>query len=244
VEDDKKIVINVADGKEISIREGKLADQLPVLPPEKIHLSGDIMSIANYLAVRKDNAEGIQVVDIKKVVVEVNKTALQIVMKLDPESAYGATVTAKLEMAPEVKQFNINATTRYNRKQLHDLLKFNRIFFSDRNVHNTVLAGLAKVRFLTAAEIDQASDNKGNRQNSVKVETTADGFTDRFTLSIPLFKGFDKENVEIEICYDTKDGEISFWLESVGMKEVMDTQVDRIFEKALECCDGFVVIHK
>lgn len=242
--EDKKIVLNVS-GNEANIREGKLADPLPLREPKAIHLTGDIKTIAHYVHVRQDTAQGLQIINPATVVVEVDKNARKIVMSLDPENFYGSTITAKLEMSEELRQFGINTTTRYSRKDLTNLLKFNRLFFEDKNQHAEVLAGLMKVRFLSQTEMEQANDNKGNRKDSKEVSTTThEGFKDKFILSIPIFKGFDKQQIEVEICFDVLNGDISFWLESVGLKEATDSQIDDIFEKQLECCSDYVVIYK
>jgi hypothetical protein len=40
------------------------------------------------------------------------------------------------------------------------------------------------------------------------------------------------------------NGDVSFWLESIGLKETTDSAIDGIFEEELKSCEGFVVINK
>lgn len=231
-------------GNEIIIREGKAPDQLPLKEPKIINIDGDIHSVANFLKDR-ENGHSSQNVDKSKAIVTVDKHGRVITLQLDPENHYGATITGKLTQSEELKEFGINTMSRYDRKQLLDLIRFNRLFFEDKAEHEKVVAGLYKIRFKSETEINQAKDNSGNKTNNLEIKTVADdGFVKHFTLTIPLFKGFPSEKITVEICYEVINGAISFWLESIGLKEATDGQVDEIFERQLEACEGFVIINK
>lgn len=230
---------------ELTLREGKAVDLLPIKEPKSINLSGNIHAISDYVKIRRNEAQGIQVLNPKTIVVEVDKNARTIVMKQDPEAHYSTTITAKLETSEELKQFGINTDQRYDRKALLKLLKFNRIYFSDIQQYNEVVAGLVKIRFKTSAELAQENDSKGNRVNHDEAHTVAhDDFKDKFTLSVPLFRGFPAVKIEVEICWEVLNSNISFWLESVGLKDATDGAIDGIFEKELENVSDFVIIHK
>lgn len=229
---------------ELVIREGDAQVPLPLKEPKIIAISGDIHSVANFIKGRATGHSS-QAIDKNKAVVLVNKDAKTITMQVDPENFYGATVTAKLEPSKELQQFGINATTRYNRKSLLDLLRFNRLFFEDKNQHAQVLLGLTKLRIKSETEIQQEKDNQGNKRSLLDVKTVDDGGLIKvFNITLPLFKGFSKQNIEVEICFEVVNGDVSFWLESVGLKEAMESQVDGIFEEELKTAEGFVIINQ
>lgn len=233
-----------ASGNELIIREGKAVDPLPLKEPKIIAIVGDIHSVANFIKSR-DSGYSSQAIDKNKAIVTVDKTAKTIVLQLDPENHYGATITAKLEESDELKQFGINKGTRYNRKSLLDLIRFNRLFFEDKNQHAQVMAGLYKLRIKSEQEIQQEKDNQGNKRTLHDVKTVDDGgMVKEFNLTLPLFKGFSNQNITVEICFEVLNGDVSFWLESVGLKEAMDAAVDGIIAKELEACEGFVIINK
>ncbi len=230
---------------ELTIREGAAVAPLPLKEPKSIAIDGDIHTITNYVAIRRVSAQGIQVLNPNTIIVEADKNARTIVMKQDPEAHYSVTVTAKLQASEELKQFGINQDTRYDRKQLLRLLKFNRLFFEDKQQYNEVISGLSAIRFKTQQELTQEQDGKGKRVNNDESNTVAhDGFKDKFTLSVPLFKGFDPVKIEVEICWEVLNSAISFWLESVGLKEATDGAIDGIFETELANVKDFVIIHK
>lgn len=238
-----ELKIDNANG-ELTIREGKAQDPLPIKEPKIITISGDIHSVANFINMRPSGHSS-QEIDKNKAVVIVDKYHKSIILQLDPENHYGATITAKLEPSPELEQFGINKGTRYGRKSLVDLLRFNRLFFEDKNQHAQVLTGLYKLRIKSETEIQQEKDNQGNKRSLVDVKTVDDGgLVKEFNITVPLFKGFPAKNITVEICFEVLNGDVSFWLESIGLKEAMDASIDGIFEEQLKSAEGFVIINK
>lgn len=234
----------VLSGNELTIREGKAVDPLPLKEPKIINLSGDIHTVSAFLLGRLSGHSS-QGVEKDKAIVVVDKVARTIQLFLDPENHYGASVLAKLEMSPELAAFRINTDERWDRKRLAQQLKFNGAYFEDKILKDAIVAGLYKLRIKTEKEIQQEQDNAGNRKNSVEVNVIDDnGFERFFTLNIPLFKGFRPEKFQVEICYEVLDNSVSFWLESVGMRDMMIERLDGILADELKNCEGFVIIHK
>lgn len=229
---------------ELTIREGRAPDLLPLKEPSIINISGDIHSVSVFISNRPLGFSS-QTIDKNKAIVLVDKDGKKIILKLDPENYYGATITAKLEESKELKQFGINTTTKYSRKQLLDLLRFNRLFFEDKTQHAQVLLGLMKLRIKSETENQQEKDNQGNKRTLHDVKTVDDGgLVKEFNITLSLFKGFSIQNILVEMCFEVINGDVSFWLESVGLKETMDSQVDGIFAEELKSAEGFVIINQ
>ena len=234
----------IITGNELTLREGVAVEPLPLKEPQIIKISGDIHSTSQFLNARPSGFSS-QHVDKDRALVTVDKVARTITLQLDPENYYGATITGKLEPSTELQPFKINQESRFDRQQLVTLIKFNRLYFEDKNQHAALLAGLYKLRIKSETEIQQEKDNAGNKRNLLDVKTVDDnGFPRLFTLTIPIFKGFPAQKIEVEICFEVLNGAVSFWLESIGLKEVSDSSVDEIFNTELASCDGFVIISK
>lgn len=229
---------------ELVIREGEAVTPLPLKEPKIINITGDIHSVSKFIISRAAGYSS-QAIDKNRAVVLVNKYGKTITLQLDPENYYGATITGKLEQSKELEQFGINTNTRFSRKSLLDLLRFNRLFFEDKNQHAQVLAGLYKLRIKSETEIQQEKDNQGNKRTLHDVKTVDDGgLVKEFNITLPLFKGFAPQNISVEICFEVVNGDVSFWLESIGLKEATDSQIDGIFEEELRFADGFVIINQ
>lgn len=230
-------------GSEIIIREGSAQEPLKLKEPNVIHIAGDIRSVSTFIKGRQ-NGHSSQAIDTSKAIVEVSKDSKKIKLSLDPENYYGATVTATLTAATELAPFGINQEKRFTRKDLHKQLKFSKYLFEDKAAYDLVCSSLVQIRMKTDTEINQMKDNKGNSTDNVETRVSApENFPKSFILTIPIFKGFPAEKIEVEICYDVLDGAVSFWLESIGLRELMDSKIDDIFKKELESCDGFVIIY-
>lgn len=231
------------NGNEIVIREGQA---LPLREPVKINISGDIKTVSSFVAGRKDVSDsiaGYQFINNGRAIVEVDKQARTIVLKLDPADPLGGIVTAKMELNPDLIEFCINAKKTFKQKELVDLLKFSGLAFDNAEKHAMLLR--AYQSFNAKAFIDMASDsdNRGNKSSSFnkKVETN---LPVDFVLNIPIFKGQDRKRFSVEICLEVTDGGCNFWFESVELKELIEIESERILKAELESCSDYVVIWK
>jgi hypothetical protein len=245
-----KVHIENADN-ELIIREGKATDPLPVKEPRIIAISGDIHSVSNFLKIRDAEPEnyepgyGSQEVDYNKALVTVDKFAGTLLLQLDPENHYGASILGTLEQSKEIEPFYINQEKRFDRRQLLKLIKFSRLYFDDKDLHASLMLSLSKLRMKTEQELKQQDDQRGNRSSSFERNVIDDnGFAQFFTLLIPIFKGFDPVFIRVEICLEPSETGIMFWLESPELVEVTQSMLDSIFNKELESCSDFVVIYK
>lgn len=249
------------NGNELILREGKAADPLPQREPNRIRIEGDIRTVGNYVAARTSEAieavadkevtdyvavdPGLQAIDRTRAVLTVDRRERWMRLELDPENYYGVVVTGKLEPAPELTAFGINAGRMYKREELVKLLKFNSVFFADRGKHMEVIAGLMKVRVKTEAEINAHNDNRGNKGAGYEQKVVQDdGLLKRFDLKIPIYKGEEAMTFDVEVCFDVSGGLLEFWLESVRLRELELELVNSIIDKELERCPGLLVVNR
>lgn len=229
-------------GNELSILQGKALEQKE---PKIVHIEGDIKSISSFLKLRKgleveDNRQAIR---LEKSVVIVNKQGLSMRLYIDPEEHYGASVTGRLEISDELKEFAINTTTTFSQNELVKKIRFNRMAFANTDKHAALLAAYQSFKASSHVEVESSKDNRGNKvQNFDRKITT--GLSEEFILNIPIFKGQEKKTFRVEICLDVTDGSVRFWFESVELHELMQIETDRIFGEELKACEGLVIINQ
>lgn len=231
-----KLILPETVGNEITIREGQA---LPAKEPVKIQLSGDISTASNYLKVRIEQNE----IDLKKAVIVTDKLNRKITLFLDPANAYGGEITGTLDLSDEIKPFSINQSKTFNREELVKLFRFNKIWFSDADKYDTLLKQLMAFQANVNMHTADAKDQRGNRSNAFNKTVNTDLPTD-FILTIPIFKGKDAVTFRVELCYDVTEGSVKFWLESVEVHEIIQTEVDSIFAEELTAAKGFVIVNK
>lgn len=229
------------EGNEIIIREGTA---LPAREPVQIRISGDIHSVSSFLKIRNEQqANGDQYVDETQALIIINKNEKLIQLLLRPGDPYGAEITGRLEMSDEIKPFYINQNKTFNREEFVKLLRFNKLFFDNPEKHETLLKQIMAFNAKAYIEMNAASDNRSNRNTSfaknVETQLPAD-----FILNVPIFKGFPKQSFRVEIAFDVTEGSVKFWLESVELHEIMQRQLDEIFNDEMKNFQGLVIINK
>lgn len=224
----------------LTILEGKVLDPKP---SEKITLAGDIRSVSAFLKVRGKSGTGTQTVDKSKAVVMVDKHSWTIQLLLDPENHYGANVMATLQKSDELAPFHINQNKTFSKEELVKLIKFNKIYFDAPTKHSEMLLAFQKISSTVNIRANDSADDRGNKERAFVKEVTTNAPTE-FILNIPIFKGFDAVRFRVEVCLDVTEGSARFWFESVELHELIQTQIDIIFNEELKSADGFVIIKK
>jgi hypothetical protein len=254
---DTKHIYLQGDAREITIREGHA---LPLKEPEAYRFTGDLKCVRAYLdkhtvappkTVDVPAGEAANVlaffgdsnwVDPTKAVIEVDRTNMTIVLKSDPQSAYGTEITGKLVLSDELKKFHINANKTFKRKEFLDLLRFSRIYFSSQDVHEKMVTAFAQVSVKSSTDVQSGNDQRGNKNASMNKNVNSDGLPVDFILCVPIFKGYEKRSVTVQVCLDTSENEVIFWLESVELAELLVTERDALIEKELDGLDKTYVV--
>lgn len=228
-----------SDQPNIIIRTGAA---LPLKEPVKVDISGDINTVSSFLKNRTDGFD-LQKVDKTKALVYANKETMHIILLLDPQNVYGTMVKGSLEFSEELKVFAINQNKQFKREELVHLIRFNKLAFDNPDQHDKVLKAYMSFEAQTNTDIKASNDSRGNKAASVDKRVSSNIPTE-FILLIPIFKGKEPMRFRVEICLDITDGGARFWLESVELYELINTNRDIIFNEELKSCDGFVIINK
>lgn len=233
-------------GDTIILREGQA---LPLREPIKINISGDINTVKSFIDKRKNAGSGaddpgLQYINPDRAIVIVDKASLSIGLYLDRESAYGTEVLAKLEIEPELLKFCIESNKKFTQQELIKLLKYGKRWFADEGAHAELLFAYMKLDVKVSADLkNDGPDGRGNKFSSFEKKVTSNIPAD-FIMSIPLFKGQEPKRFRVEICFDTTEGSVKFWLESVEMAELIDIESERLLKLQATHCSDYVVIWK
>lgn len=231
------------NGPVLTIREGKSIDPDK---PKKVSLSGDIKTVSSFIGVRKtqtDGVAGLQTISLARSIIEVSKEKGTIKLFLDPESETGCEVLATLEPSDEIKRWGINTGKQWNHQELIKQLRFNRLDFDDKELHDTILKAYQAFNFTSFIESVNESDQRGNAKKVFNKEVKT-GLPERFVLNIPIFKSFPSVRFPVTICLETTEGSASFWMESTELHELINTEKEKIINTELASCEGFVIINK
>lgn len=219
---------------EITIREGVA---LPIQPPAKVTLSGNIESPANFVINRKKD------IPANKTNVVFDYSNNTIVLTVDEESFHSKVITGKLEEFEALKEFCINAKKSYSVSELINLLKFKRAYFKTREDHAYIINQLQSFVAKTEIEFQNTNDFKGNAAFT-KISKCKTNIDYSFFLNIPIFKTIPASTFEVEIEFEPKDGGIICWLVSPDLAELKIKIMDELFAAQLPIFSDYVIIKK
>ena len=226
---------------EIIVREGSAPSVPDMREPEKVKISGTLTAPLEWLQKR------IGTFNEKEANIIVDREKMNIRLTVNEASFFKTEITGCLELHPKFVQFGINSEKMWEPNALGQFFKMNRAFFPDRNKNAEIVTLLKNFNARVSSNIDKVKNDNGSFADnfSAVVESNLPG---KFNISVPIFKGLDKETIEIEI-YTSIDGRnVKLLLISPTANELMeeyrDRCIDDVLEKITELSDDIVIIEQ
>lgn len=191
--EESKINVTLPESaKELIIREGAA---LPAKEPVKVVIIGTIDAPALFAAHHKPNVEFAHVV--------VNRDNMEIKLYCDENNCYGSEITGKLSLSTELAEFGINTSKTYTPDQLGDFFKMRRFAFEKVEDAMKIISELKNFEAKVETVLKEKNDNRGNT-TSLKQQIVDSNIPASFRLKLPVFKGTEKQSIEVEINITTR----------------------------------------
>lgn len=215
---------------EVVIREVDKVNELPVLEPEKVNISGTITSIFSFLEKRWE-CEGQINHEHTHIIVDRNNLSMTLVAN-ETDARNKMVIVGKLQLSRQFMEFHINDGYAWEPLVLSQFIKMNRAYFSNRD-ENMKLVSVFK-NFKAKVNTDYERDRKENGSFTDNYSQIVDSnMPDRFSVVLPIFKGTEAQSVEVE-TYATIDGhDVTVQLVSPGAQEVVDRTLDAIIDEQI-----------
>ena len=242
----EKIKVVLPTGtNEVTIREGKAPELLPIKAPVRVNISGTIGSVYEFLSKRFDQADQI---DEKRCHIIVNREEISIQLITAEHKEYkSGAVTGQLEFHPKYEEFGINQGKNWLPNDLGQFFKMNRAFFPDRGKNMELVAALKNFKASVDAKIEKQKSESGTFADnySAVVQSNLPG---EFSLSVPIFKGIKAESIEIEFYASVSGREVFLQMYSPGARELTenlrDTVIDAELAKIRELTPNIAIIEE
>lgn len=202
--------------KELIVRTGQA---LPEKEPKIVNITGNILAPGNWLKIRKGNPELDHVL--------FSRDKMKIVFSQNETQAYGTTIIGELRLNEDLKKFKINENHLWNTSDLAKFLKMNRLFFSDADQCAKMVSELNSLKAKIQTEIEQSQNDRGNSKQVLNVKVDSN-VPLKFKLKMPIFIGFPAKTFNVEICLETTERQVSVWLESAELNEIILGERDSI----------------
>ena len=245
-EQEQGVSINVPsnyDGTpiEVILRSGTAATPLNPKDPEKIMISGTIESPFRWLEKRSD------IINPLTTQIIVCRDKLSITLIINEKSYFFDKIVGILSLSNIIELFGINAGKVWEPSKLSMFIKMNRAFFPNKEDNMRLVSELKNFKATVNQQIEQDKTQAGSKTDNFS-QVVNSNLPESFKVNIPLFKGYQSEEVEVEIYADIDGRDISLSLISPGAQELVESYrnkaIDEQIEAIRELCPEIVIIEQ
>lgn len=249
MEKDSKVLINFhgevpTSPVEVILREGeapKALDQLPIMQPEKINLSGVIDLPYKWLEKRIDT------IDQKKANIVVDREKMKVSLTINEEDFYKKnTLSGSVQFSEVYEKFGINnETIGWDPNKLDQFLRLNRGLFQDKETCMKMVSNLKNFTAKANTEIQKHRDPSGSTADVYRSQVESN-LPKSFTVELQIFKGTEKQLIEVEFDHYVMDGKVYLQLVSPGANEITqayrDTCIDNVLNDIKEIAPEIAIL--
>lgn len=227
----EKLQINLPEGAtEIIIREGAAVKVLDPKAPIKVDLSGIIGAPFEFLS--KRISEGNQI-NQKRCHILINREKVLIILVTSEDDEYNrGKVSGELEIHPKFKEFGINQPKGWEPKQLGDFFRMNKAFFPDKQENMKLVADLKNFKAKVNANMEKGKQDNGsmNVSYSQVVDSNLPG---SFKASLPVFKGMENFDLEIEVLADVNGMDVTLHLICPAAVQLLEELRNKVIDEQI-----------
>lgn len=211
-----------AAGNTLTVLTGNTLEEKHLL---SVQLAGILSAPADYLEHKKGNWEP------KNCHVRVDYTSGTILLFTDEKLHNGDVIKGALEESTILKRFKINTGAQFTNAELQTLFRTNKYWFAGQGEDQLrILTALQKFNATVQTKMQQHNSNSGNTLQSLEREVSGIEWNRTFRLNIPVFEGYEKFTVPVEIVVVPDDTRIKFYLESPEVYELIEASKAALIE--------------
>lgn len=201
------------------MREGEASVALDPKEPERVVINGTIEAPFRWLEKR------VELINQKSANIIVNRDKMGLILTIDETNYYQTEISGVLQPSKEVLEFGINTDKKWEPIKLSQFFKMHRAFFKDKSENMMLVSTLKNFKAKVNQDIERSKEENGSKTDNYS-QVVDSNLPKSFKLNIPLFKGFQCEEIEVEIYADVDGREVSLSLVSAGarMKPLRNTR--------------------
>ena len=215
---------------EVVIREVDKVNELPVLEPEKVNISGTITSIFSFLE-KRWGCEGQINHEHTHIIVDRDNLSMTLIAN-ETDARNKMVIVGKLQLSRQFMEFHINDGYVWEPLVLSQFFKMNRAYFSNRD-ENMKLVSIFK-NFKAKVNTDYGRDRKENGSYTDNYSQIVDSnMPDRFFVVLPIFKGTKAQSIEVETYATINGHDVTVQLISPSAQQIVDETLDAIIDEQI-----------
>jgi hypothetical protein len=216
---------------EVVLREGGAIKKLDEKEPQPIKIVGTINAPFIWLSKR------VGLMNQKASHILIDRNKMEIDLKIDEKDFYSDSIQGCLEQSKEMVEFGINSDETWEPIKLSQFFKMHRAFFKDKSENMALVSTLKNFKAKVNQDIERSKEENGNKTDNYS-QVVNSNLPASFKLSIPLFKGFESEEIEVEIYADIDGRNVSLSLVSAGANEAMEEYKNKVIDEQIQQITG------
>lgn len=220
--ENEKITINLAPGQEhltLTRLEGKAPEKLGEKAPIKCDIKGTLGAVKEYLEKRVNSGQ----FDQKNCHILVNRDKATIHLIFNEKDAYDrGEVLGELVVNPKFDEFGINdGDVQWNPVSLGLFFKMNRPYFISKEDNMKLVSTLMHFTATVNSSIDSFVGQNGDRAEAFS-QAVNSNLPESFKLKIPILKGGDAWEIEVETFAKVSGRDVQFILISPDAADLLE----------------------
>lgn len=204
-------------GKVMFLRTG----ELPKIETKKgVQYSGTLESVVDFAKKR--------VFEEQEAHLEINYSAGTATLVTREQYDSGITVKGSLIQGSALSRFRINTENPFSLESFAKLVRQNRLYFKDQD-NSTLLKSIEKFNATRKIQLKNENDRRGN-VNAGLVAECQQTIQESFILTIPIFEGYPKTDVKVDVFTEVTDNGVSIELESVDLTEQIELKKENLLK--------------
>lgn len=212
---------------EVVLREGEAPVALNPKEPERVVINGTIDAPFRWLEKR------VELINQKSTNLIVNRDKMGLALTIDETNYYQTEINGILQASKEMMEFGINTDKKWEPIKLSKFIKMHRAFFTDKSQNMMLVSTLKNFKAKVNQDIERSKEENGSKVDNYS-QVVDSNLPKSFKLNIPLFKGFDNEEIEVEIYADVDGRDVSLSLVSAGANEAIEECKNKVIDVQLD----------
>lgn len=216
-------------GNELTIRYGEAEK---IVYPLGIRIAGILAAPYQFYEGKKPEAKDCHI-EIKK---DTGVIALHI---LDTNPHSSSVITGQLKYDGYFSQWGVNTEKRWTVSAFLKHIKMQRSFFTEKTECDAMVSSLQKWNARVEVVMKQHNDNAGNSLSMLERTVSDIELKTKFSLTIPIFQGYDKQKFTVEIGLDPKSNSVELYLFSNDLFELEILHREKLIQSEIAKFDSF-----
>ena len=209
---------NVASGgKVVFLRSGELPE---IETKEGRTFRGNLESVVDFAKKR--------VFDEQEAHLEINYSEGTATLRTREQYGSGITVAGSLIPGSALSKFGINTEKIYSLESFAKLVRMNRLYFKDQD-NSALLASIERFNATRKIQLRKEDDRRGNVNASLVAECQQT-ISESFCLDLPIFEGYPKTVIKVDVFTQVSDNGVKIQLESVDLNEQIEAKRENLLK--------------